>query len=52
VAAGVGAAGAATATWLWIASDDPGRYARYRVEVAAGLAPRDGGLMASLALAY
>jgi hypothetical protein len=52
VAAGAGAAGAATATWLWIAGDDPGRYARYRVEVAAGLVPRDGGLLASVVLGY
>lgn len=52
VAAGLCAAGAVTATWLWIASDDPNRYARYRVDVAGGLAPLPGGLMASLSLAY
>jgi hypothetical protein len=51
VAAGVAVAGAATATWLWIASDDPNRYARYRVEVA-GVAPLPGGLLASVALRY
>ncbi len=44
-------AGAATATWLWIASDDPNRYARYRVEVA-GVAPLPGGLLASVAFRY
>jgi hypothetical protein len=52
VAVGVAAAGAATATYLWIAGDDPNRYARYRVEVAAGVAPLPGGLYASLAFKY
>jgi hypothetical protein len=52
VAVGVGAAGAATATWLWVAGDEPGRYARYRVEVAAGLTPRPGGLLASVVVGY
>lgn len=41
------AAGAGVATWLWIAGDDPGRYARYRGAVT--VAPAPGG--ASLALA-
>ena len=53
VAAGLGGVAAVTATWLWIAGDDPGRYARYR-EVAARLevTPRPGGALASLSLAF
>jgi hypothetical protein len=41
------AAGAGVATWLWIAGDDPRRYARYRGAVT--VAPAPGG--AALALA-
>jgi hypothetical protein len=52
VAVGVGAASAVAATWLWIAGDDPERYARYRTGVVAGVAPRPGGLMASLSLEF
>jgi hypothetical protein len=52
VAVGIGAAGAVTATWLWIAGDDPDRYARYRTGVVAGVAPRPGGLVASLAVTF
>jgi hypothetical protein len=52
VAVGVGAASAVAATWLWIAGDDPERYARYRTGVVAGVAPRPGGLMASVSLEF
>ncbi len=53
VAGGVGAAAAATATWLWIAGDEPDRYARYRT-VAARLevAPLPGGALASLTVGW
>jgi hypothetical protein len=53
VAAGVGAVAAVTATWLWIAGDDPDRYARYRtVATRLDVAPRPGGAVASLTLAW
>ena len=53
VAAGVGAAAAVAATWLWIAGDDPDRYARYRtVATRLEVAPRPGGALASLTLAF
>jgi hypothetical protein len=52
VAVGVGAAGAVSATWLWIAGDDPDRYARYRTGLVAGVAPLPGGLLASLSLGF
>jgi hypothetical protein len=53
VAAGVGAVAAATATWLWIAGDDPDRYARYRTASARlDVAPRPGGALASLTLGF
>jgi hypothetical protein len=53
VAAGVGGAAAVTATWLWIAGDDPGRYARYRdVAVRLDAVPLPGGALASLAVDF
>jgi hypothetical protein len=52
VAVGVGAAGAVTATWLWIAGDDPDRYARYRTGVVAGVTPLPGGMLASLSVDF
>jgi hypothetical protein len=53
VAAGVGAAGAVAATWLWIAGDDPDRYARYRGgEARLEVAPRPGGLLAALTVQF
>lgn len=48
VGAGLAAAGAGAAAWLWIAGDDPGRYARYR-RVSLEVTSSPGG--ASLALA-
>ncbi len=53
VAAGVGGVAAVAATWLWIAGDDPGRYARYR-DVAARLdvVPLPGGAFARLSLGF
>jgi len=53
VAAGVGAVAAATATWLWIAGDDPDRYAQYRTASARlDVAPLPGGGLASLRLGF
>jgi hypothetical protein len=53
VAAGVGGAGAAAAAWLFVAGDDPGRYARYRGTTARlGLTPLEGGALASLSLGF
>lgn len=53
VAAGVGATAAAAATWLWIAGDDPDRYARYRTVAARiEVAPLPGGALASLRLGF
>lgn len=49
VGAGLAAVGAGAAAWLWIAGDDPARYARYRRGVALELTPTPGG--AALALA-
>ncbi len=49
VGMGLAAAGAGTAAWLWIAGDDPDRYARYRRAVAVELTPTAGG--GALALA-
>jgi hypothetical protein len=46
--AGLLAVGAGAAAWLWVAGDDPDRYARYR-GLAASIAPARGA--ASLALA-
>ena len=53
VSGGVGAAAAVAATWLWIAGDDPGRYAGF-AEPGARLdvAPMPGGALASLSLAF
>jgi hypothetical protein len=53
VAGGVGAAAAVAATWLWIAGDDPGRYAGFaepgaRLEVT----PAPGGAVAALAFGF
>jgi PEGA domain-containing protein len=53
VAAGVGGAAAVTATWLWIAGDDPGRYARYRdVATRLDVVPLPGGALASLTVGF
>lgn len=46
---GLAVAGAGAAVWLWIAGDDPGRYARYRRSVSLDVTPSPGG--AALALA-
>lgn len=47
VGAGLMAVGAGAAVWLWVAGDDPGRYARYR-GLTASIAPGAGA--ATLAL--
>lgn len=53
VGAGAAAAGAVTATWLFVAGDSPGKYNRYEVRVAGfGLAPTRGGAVASLGLQF
>jgi hypothetical protein len=53
VAAGTAAVGAVAATWLWIAGDDPERYARYRTGLAIEVTPRPGGpMVASVALSF
>jgi hypothetical protein len=53
VAAGVGAAAAVSATWLWIAGEDPERYARYRTASARlDVAPLPGGAVASLTVGW
>jgi hypothetical protein len=46
------AAGAGAATWLWIAGDDPGRYARYRRAVALDVSPARGGAALALSGAF
>jgi hypothetical protein len=51
VAMGVGGAAAVGAAWLWIAGDDPGRYARYR-EVSASLGPLPGGAYAVVGVGF
>ncbi|HET7824693.1 MAG TPA: PEGA domain-containing protein [Anaeromyxobacter sp.] len=53
VAGGTAAAAAVAATWLWIAGDDPGRYAGF-AEPSARLdvAPAPGGALASLSLSF
>jgi len=51
VAMGVGGAAAVGAVWLWIAGDQPGRYARYR-EVSASLEPLPGGAYATVGLGF
>ncbi len=51
VAMGVGGAAAVGAAWLWIAGEDPGRYARYR-EMSASLGPLPGGAYASVGLSF
>jgi hypothetical protein len=51
--AGVAVVAAGVATWLWIAGDDPKRYARFDVApVAAGVVPLPGGAYASLSLTF
>jgi hypothetical protein len=53
VAAGLGGAGAVAAAWLFIAGDDPGRYAHLRGATAGlGLAPLQGGALASLSVGF
>jgi hypothetical protein len=53
VGLGTGAAAVVAATWLWIAGDDPNRYAHYRSAVAGlGAAPLPGGALASLTLEF
>ncbi|MCM2332933.1 MAG: PEGA domain-containing protein [Anaeromyxobacteraceae bacterium] len=52
VSAGVGGAAAVAATWLWIAGDDPARYARYRDVARLEVAPLPGGALASLTLGF
>jgi hypothetical protein len=53
LAAGVGAAAAVAATWLWIAGDDPDRYAGYRTATARlEVTPRPGGALAALTLGW
>lgn len=52
VAAGVGGVAAVTATWLWIAGDDPGRYARYRDVARLDVVPLPGGALASLSVGF
>jgi len=42
VGAGVAAVSGGIALWLWLAGDDPGRYARYR-GAKVGLSPAPGG---------
>jgi hypothetical protein len=49
---GLAAAGAGTAVWLWIAGDDPGRYARYRRAVSLDLSPSPGGAALALAASF
>jgi hypothetical protein len=53
VAGGAGAVAAAAATWLWIAGDDPGRYAGF-AEAGARLdvAPAPGGGVAALSFGF
>lgn len=53
VAGGVGAAAAVAATWLWIAGDDPNRYAGFG-EAGARLdvAPTPGGAVAALSFGF
>jgi hypothetical protein len=46
VGAGLLAVGAGAAVWLWVAGDDPGRYARYR-GLTASIAPAAGTLALS-----
>lgn len=50
VSAGVAGVSAATAAWLWIAGDDPHRYAPYREPERArlSLAPAPGGAVAAV----
>jgi hypothetical protein len=50
VGMGVGGAAAIGAAWLWIASEDPGRYARYRDVVS--LAPLPGGALAAVTVGF
>ena len=51
--AGVAVVAAGVATWLWIAGDDPQRYARFDVApVAAGVVPLPGGAYATLSLKF
>jgi hypothetical protein len=53
VAAGAGVAGAVAATWLWIAGEDPERYARFRGgQARLEVAPRPGGLAATLSVGF
>lgn len=53
VAGGVGAAAAVAATWLWIAGDDPGRYAGFAdASARLDVAPTPGGAVASLAVGF
>jgi hypothetical protein len=53
VAGGLAAGGAVAATWLWIAGEDPGRYARYRDgQASLQILPTPGGAYATLALRF
>jgi hypothetical protein len=52
VSAGVAAAATVAATWLWIAGDDPERYARYREVAGLEVAPLPGGALATLRLGF
>ena len=53
VAGGAGAAAAVAATWLWIAGDDPGRYAGFAdASARLDVAPTPGGAMAALSVAF
>jgi hypothetical protein len=52
VGAGMVAVGAGAAAWLWIAGDDPQRYARYREQARLDVLPVPGGAALALAGAF